>query len=380
MTNKNMMQEYLGEQYTNNHLRNFCLYWLKAADGSGDEWRKKNDMDCLYFNGDLRADTLMSAWTPVKWVANFLNKEHGITFYKQPECLKLLADDRDAYLPPKHKLVQLLDEFLELAEQRCNYILLPDRKMNTERYTMTLNGKHIKMYDEVPATLYYIFEKDALGRFFKDEDDVKSWVKREHLEMGFNYKYACQKNVRPLIKGLHPSEPKYLTEEKEIKEAFLYMIDFLRKRKEALEVPVCEGCKELEMQEFYEAGLAKFAKDSIFLQVTDMQKGYIHVLPDYEEQYKELFGEVKLRRYEDSFPVDKMAGDGCYANYVEYAYLALYDQYVFDDELLEDKKRNCKDCQRARVQGFRERAIYHAFKKLGLVKYNKTFLYLKSLE
>lgn len=235
MTNKNMMQEYLGEQYTNNHLRNFCLYWLKAAEGSGDEWRKKNDMDCLYFNGDLWADTLMSPWTPVKWVANFLNKEYKIKFCKQPKYIKMLADDRDAYLPPKHELVKLLDEFLELAEQRCNYILLPDRKMNTARYSSVINGKYTWLYDEVPVTLYYIFEKEALGRFFKDEDDVKAWIKREKLEMGFEAGMINQENVRPLFPGLHPGEPKYLTEEKEIKEALLYMIDFLRKRKEALE-------------------------------------------------------------------------------------------------------------------------------------------------
>lgn len=240
MENKNMMQEYLGEQYTNNHLRNFCLYWLKKAEGSGDEWRKKNDLDCLYFDGDLRADTLMSPWTPVKWVANCLNKEYNIKFYKEPKCIKLLAEDRDAYLPPNHELVKLLDIFLELAEQRCNYILLPDRKMNTERYTMKLNGNYIKMYDEVPATLHYIFEKDALGRFFKDEEDVRAWVKREHLEMGFKYGFVYQENVMPLIQGLHPGEPKYLTEEEEIKAALSYMIMFLERRKVVLDISNCE--------------------------------------------------------------------------------------------------------------------------------------------
>ena len=234
MKNKNMMQEYLGEQYTSNHLRNFCLYWLRAAEGSGEEWRKINDLDCLYFEGDLRADTLMSAWTPVKWVVNFLNKKYNMNFCKQPKYIKLLAEERDTYLPPEHELVKLLDEFLELAEQRCNYMLLPDRKMNIERYTLTINDKSMKLYDEVPATLYYIFEKDGLGRFFKDEDEVKAWVKRECLEMGFEGGNICQEGVRALICGLHPSEAKYFTEEEEIKEVLLYMIDFLKKRQEAL--------------------------------------------------------------------------------------------------------------------------------------------------
>lgn len=41
----NMMKEYLESEYSENHLRNFCLYWMKAADGRGDEWRAKNDLD-----------------------------------------------------------------------------------------------------------------------------------------------------------------------------------------------------------------------------------------------------------------------------------------------------------------------------------------------
>lgn len=235
---KNMMTNYLGEQYTNNHLRNFCLYWLKAAGGSGDEWRKENDLDCLYFDGDLRADTLMSAWTPIKWVVNCLNKEYNIRFCKTPKCLKLLAEDREAYLPPKHELVKLLDEFLKLAEQRCNYLLLPDRKMNIERYTLKRNETSIMLFDEVPATLYYIFVKDALGKFFKGEDEVKAWVEQEHLEMGFEDGVIHQENIRALIPGLHPSKPKYFTEEEEIKEALLYMINFLKKRREIMSVDI----------------------------------------------------------------------------------------------------------------------------------------------
>ena len=29
---KNMMKEYLGNDYSNNHLRNFCLYWIKGLE------------------------------------------------------------------------------------------------------------------------------------------------------------------------------------------------------------------------------------------------------------------------------------------------------------------------------------------------------------
>ncbi len=162
---KNMMREYLGNDYSSNHLKNFCLYRMKASDGSGDAWRSKNDLDCLYFDGDLRADTLMSAWTPIKWVANCLNSVHGMKFYKRAEdkdapyyYLRLLADDGDAYLPPEHELVRLLDRFLELAEQRCNYILLPDRSMNSARYKSYVNGeaKWLTKEEDIKEALTYM--------------------------------------------------------------------------------------------------------------------------------------------------------------------------------------------------------------------------------
>ena len=107
------------------------------------------------------------------------------------------VEDRDAYLPPKHELVQLLDRFLELAELRCNYILLPDRAMNRARYNCYVYGiGRVRLYDEVPPMLYHIFEQEWFGKYFgkmvaesseKNAQtlDVVKWVKREKLEMGF---------------------------------------------------------------------------------------------------------------------------------------------------------------------------------------------------
>lgn len=240
---KNMMKEYLGKEYTDNHLRNFCLYWMKGSKGSGDKWRAKNDLDCLYFDGDLRADTLMSAWTPIKWVADCLNMDSGITFYKRSRTdsdpdhdLKLLAKDGDAYLPPEHRLVKILKVFLKLAEQRCNFILLPERAMNPARYRSCIRGEQVWLCDEVPATLSHLFDKDSLGRFFLNGDgevnvrSVVEWIKRECLDMGFEDGSIDQDHVRPLIPGLNPYEAKWLKEEDEICAALLYMIDFLRKR------------------------------------------------------------------------------------------------------------------------------------------------------
>lgn len=245
---KNMMKEYLKNDYSDNHLRNFCLYWTKAAGGSGDEWRRGNDLDCLYFGGDLRADTLMSAWTPIKWVADLINKDRGVRFCKRRKdsddpCrdLRILAEEGEKYLPHDNRLVKLLDTFLELAEQRCNFILLTDRRMNRARYKSYINGKKVWLCDEVPVTLSHVFDKNSLGRYFTtdagevDKSLVTSWIKREHLEMGFTDNRIAPENVRPLIEGLDPYKAKWLKDADEIEEALGYMIDFLEKRMDALQ-------------------------------------------------------------------------------------------------------------------------------------------------
>ncbi|MGE9993615.1 hypothetical protein ACQRBK_01040 [Peptoniphilaceae bacterium SGI.137] len=257
---KNMMKEYLGRDYSDNYLRNFCIYWMKGREslpakectkeggGRFRKWRQNNDLDCLYFDGDLRADTLMSAWTPIKWVADCVNKEKGMKFYKSSDnnpnyYLKLLAENRDKYLPPKHELVLLLDRFLELAELRCNYILLPDSKMNAARYKCIVNGKIVMLYDEVPGMLYHIYQKESLGRFFLDKNGnldcqkIETWILAEHLCMGFknNDIHSRKENsnvpeILPLTRTLHPAKGRWLTKHSEIKEALQYMIRFLEQR------------------------------------------------------------------------------------------------------------------------------------------------------
>lgn len=293
---KNMMKEYLGNEYTDNHLRNFCLYWMKAAKGYGDEWRAKNDLDCLYFDGDLRADTLMSAWTPIKWVADCVNSENGTKFYKRngssnPDYyLRLLADETDKYLPQEHKLVKLLNRFLILAELRCNFILLPDRKMNCARYKIEINGRETGLYDEVPATLSHIYDRNSLGRYFLGESGdvnevfVTRWIKREHLEMGFEDGMIDKSHVRSLIPGLVPYEAKWLNDEDEIYSALEYMIDFLEKRRAVFEnEPDTEKTDTCMEEDFIAAEHIRISDALRNLCGWDVGE---HLVP-YEDHYKE---------------------------------------------------------------------------------------------
>ena len=90
MRTDNMMRIYLGDEYTGDSLINFCRYWIKGIKNydsyeTYDEWRVENDLDCLYYDGDLKADTLMSAWTPIKWVADCINRNSGKWLYDEKE-------------------------------------------------------------------------------------------------------------------------------------------------------------------------------------------------------------------------------------------------------------------------------------------------------
>ncbi len=249
-TMKNMMKEYLGSDYSNDPLRNFCMYWMKGEDtlpkwedteegrDRYDAWRKENDLDCLYFQGKMEADTLFSTWTPIKWVIGCIGKGQRMRLLKNPDCLKLLMENKEDYLPSDHELVKLLNRFLELAEERCNYILLPHRDMNCDRYGASINGMKVMLYDEVPAMLYHIFRKESLGKYFLDdcgevdETKVREWISQEHLEMGFRNENLEVRDIIPLVTGLPTKKAKWFTEEKEIKEALSYMINLLERRKQ----------------------------------------------------------------------------------------------------------------------------------------------------
>ena len=165
---KNMMKEYLGNDYTENHLKNFCLYWMKAAKGYGDEWRAGNDLDCLYFDGNLRADTLMSAWTPIKWVADFVNSESGIKFYKRNEeyALANLDEIFDGYEGIRRNLDKLADYHHSLANMMPAPVGLNGSRSH--------DGKGNFLRDNDMPDIYY-------KRAEKDFPQMYRWI-NDHME------------------------------------------------------------------------------------------------------------------------------------------------------------------------------------------------------
>lgn len=119
---ENKMKKYLGHEYSENNVKNYINYWIKSCNKP----RKSNDLDCIYYEGDLRADTLFSVWTPLKIVLDSINP--GMKFYKKDKYgndlnkfLKIVKCNIDYLLPKDNELVQELYLFTKLAETKANY-------------------------------------------------------------------------------------------------------------------------------------------------------------------------------------------------------------------------------------------------------------------
>lgn len=49
---ENKMKEYLGNAYSDNHLKNFCLYWMKGRR-TVPVWNKAKDDEKLYYLAEV---------------------------------------------------------------------------------------------------------------------------------------------------------------------------------------------------------------------------------------------------------------------------------------------------------------------------------------
>jgi hypothetical protein len=230
---ENKMKTYLGENYSENSIRNFLKYWQMPS-----EPREEHDLDCIYLDGDLNADTLISFWTPLKWVLQILNPDES--FYKtNPDVgdpflyLKKLENDLDKYLPQNDELTKLICKLASLAETRANVFRLPDREMNCSRYRY--------FYDEIPATLYNIFERGRFHCYFKDERDVRKWILEQDLQVAFKDGNIQKTNLRPLLPGLPLYAPIWPETREDVKTILEEMIYILEARYKLM----CE--KELEV-------------------------------------------------------------------------------------------------------------------------------------
>lgn len=226
---ENMMQVYLGDQYNDeNHILNWLKYWLKGDCKTQyknyEEWRIKNDLDCLYFAQDanaLYADTIISIWQILTMVLNC--QGYGI-FKKNSNDIKRLIsiiEEDSSFL--KHKLTKKLNNLACQAEKRYNYMLLPNRKMQIRGFLYA---------DQLPATLYQCLVEGGCFESFFQELSPQEWILREHLECAFIDKHISLNTIIPIADGFIAKRCIKRTTRQELIMAMLdYSITFLSERK-----------------------------------------------------------------------------------------------------------------------------------------------------
>lgn len=190
-------------------ILNDYLKWEKLKQQLGydnlsreeqDDLRLRNDNDARYYfevvglekNEALKADTIVSFWTPYK---RLLKLEAGWTVCKKLECKynieKLLNQIQPTwsndFTPKINELNKKIEDFAKVCYTKGNYMLLPERWMNNQRYNIS--------EDRLDLTLYSCFDNGELAHFFKNEEELKAWIKRERLDIMFHDRILVKENI-----------------------------------------------------------------------------------------------------------------------------------------------------------------------------------------
>ncbi|RTR28112.1 hypothetical protein EKG37_17565 [Robertmurraya yapensis] len=208
----------IGDKYTDNPIINYLNYWILGKENrqryNQDKWRKKYDLDVIWLEGDLNADTIFSLWMPLKMCLQCLNpdifEKSGPMRkpLKNQYWFKKIIEEIDTYLPPSDDLVKELYKFAELASTKANVMRLPARRMQV---------RGIKYFDQMPKTLYECFKDGNFTKYFNyNDEEVMEWIKEEKLKVFFEGNTISNHTIKPLIGNLHPSQCKWLKEKENI--------------------------------------------------------------------------------------------------------------------------------------------------------------------
>ena len=164
-------------------------YW-REYNGTGDEYRKKHDLDCILTGGNLCSDTIFSLWLPLRYTLNYFDTSRWIYWkdYEQAflKAQKLgLKNCKTFLLELEHNIEQFLPEdqitkklayLFFLGQKRCNVMILPYRNWNSKR------GKS-PYFDYLPHFLW-----DEL--YGENAEIIPDWIQKEKLDMFFQDKTA----------------------------------------------------------------------------------------------------------------------------------------------------------------------------------------------
>lgn len=179
-----------------------------------DEFRLLNDNDAKYYYEEchmekenaLKGDIIISFWTPycrlLKLEANWTVSRNAKTIGTLEALLKQIkATWENNYTDKIRTINKNLEEFAKVYYSKGNYMLLPTRKMNPQRYRIA--------EDRIDITLYECFDKGTLAKFFNTDKDLNSWISKEKLEKMFENKKVSKENIKWLTKE---SKPKWISE------------------------------------------------------------------------------------------------------------------------------------------------------------------------
>ena len=172
-------------------------YW-RDYNGTGDEYRRTHDLDCVLTGGDLNADTIFSLWLPLRYSLNYFDtpawkhwKDVEYTELRPSLNLKAhsailndMIEHTNDFLPPESELAQKLSTLFELGQERCNVMLLPQgkRSWNSRRGF----GPY---WDYFPHFLFDLFEYAVC------EDALQVWLRDERLGPFFAGENISKRNI-----------------------------------------------------------------------------------------------------------------------------------------------------------------------------------------
>lgn len=177
-----------------------------------DNLRLENDNDARYYFREvglekaeaLKADTVISFWTPYCRLLELEANWKSVKNVKGLESLlmKIHATWSNDYTPKIKAVNKKIESFAKIYHTKGNYMLLPERKMNIQRYGIA--------QDRIDLTLYECFDKGALAKCFKTDDDLYAWIRREKLDGMFFDKELSKEKIKWLIS--EERKPKWISE------------------------------------------------------------------------------------------------------------------------------------------------------------------------
>ncbi len=174
-----------------NPIENILKYFIPSSKIKNLP-RKKYDLDCMHiYNTEAlekfpendykrneyakNADIMISFFTPY---ARAIEITTGKRYYKKNyEHLKMLIEKIN---DDKYKEVNKhFEKFASLYASRGNILLLPEDNgnMNPTRYTVA--------QDKIEKSLYECFDNGALSSYFKSDNELRDWIKKEYLDTCF---------------------------------------------------------------------------------------------------------------------------------------------------------------------------------------------------